>query len=95
MSRIRIEREHHLSSEESKRIISQLEPLLRDKLGVQSSWQGTTLTLEGKGFTGRAELSDRYLCLEVKLGMLLRPIKGTIQAKVEEKLDEAIANASG
>lgn len=46
------------------------------------------------GVNGRMVVAATYFALEAKLGFLLRPFLGTIEAEVGKQLDEALAKES-
>jgi len=70
-----------------------MEEGLKDRYGVTLSWRGNSATVAGKGVSGSFAVDDGRIRIELKLGMLLRPLKGKIQGSIERSVDRALAQA--
>ena len=90
MSKIDIIRPHGLSSDEARARVSEIEPKLKSKYGVSLVWQGDKATVSGPGVSGNAWLEASQLGMSLKLGLMLRPLAGTIKRAIEAALDDAL-----
>ncbi|MFY9974109.1 MAG: polyhydroxyalkanoic acid system family protein [Chromatiaceae bacterium] len=91
MARIHIEREHGLGLEEARRQIDQVAETLRDQLQARFHWEGDRLEFERSGARGVIEVAEDRVTLDIRLGLLLRPLKGTIERTITEQLDSHLA----
>ncbi|EDY87481.1 putative polyhydroxyalkanoic acid system protein [gamma proteobacterium HTCC5015] len=94
MSQIHIARKHPFSIEEAKQRLEVLRDRLRDKAGIQSQWNGNDLAIKGRGASGKIALSHDTIDVQLKLSMMLSPLKSTIEQKIHEGLDKAIDDAA-
>ncbi len=90
MANIHIKRQHHLAHDEAKKRVEEVAEELKKKLDADYAWKGDTLQFKRSGASGSIKLSDEYIELDVKLGMLLTPMKGKIESAITEKLDLAL-----
>lgn len=90
MSEIRIERCHQLGRAEAQRRVTEIEPKLRERFGVRLEWDGDQAQLKGSGVSGSVAVSDAQLAIDIKLGLLLRPMAGKIRESLERQIDRAL-----
>jgi len=90
MPRIRIERRHSLGLEGARAAANQVAADLEREHGVHSRWQGGTLQFDRPGLNGRLVVGESTLELEVKLGMLLSPLRGALETAVTKRLDSEL-----
>jgi putative polyhydroxyalkanoate system protein len=95
MATIDIRRPHKLSKEEARRRAEDLAKGLEAKLDLQWRWEGDHIRFEApkgpaKGTTGTVEVSDSDVRVQVELPFLLRVLKGKVESKVNEKLDQML-----
>jgi putative polyhydroxyalkanoate system protein len=98
MATIDIRRSHTLDKEEAKRRSEQLAKGMEHRLGIRWHWEGDRIRFDApsgaaKGATGTVSVDASAIRVEIDLPFLLRAIKGSIESKVNEKLDEAIGKA--
>ena len=91
MATIHIKRTHKLDQEHIHQEVQNLADKLADDLGVTCQWQGDRLHFERSGAKGNIQIGVDYLEFEIKLGMLLAPLKGKVEKTVTEYLDEHLA----
>lgn len=91
MARIHIEREHGLGLAEARRQIDQVAETLRNQLQARFHWEGDRLEFERSGAHGVIEVAEDRVTLDIRLGLLLRPLKGTIERTITEQLDSHLA----
>jgi putative polyhydroxyalkanoate system protein len=90
MSEIKIERPHALGTDEAKKRVLALEPKLKEKYNVSLDWNGNTANLKGTGVTGTLAVEDKRVAVNVKLGLMLRPLAGKIREGLEAQVDKAL-----
>jgi putative polyhydroxyalkanoate system protein len=91
MAHISIQRRHHMSHDAVRQQIETLAQTLKDKLGAQYQWHGDTLKFSRKHASGHIRVSDDHVDVEVRLGLMLRPLKASLERMVTEYLDEHLA----
>ncbi len=91
MSDIKIEKHHSLGRDEAHRRVVEMAPKLRDKYGVKLDWQGDKAQLKGSGVSGHIDIDDSKVEVQLKLGLLLRPMSGKIREAIERQIDRALA----
>ncbi|EGV16850.1 polyhydroxyalkanoic acid system family protein [Thiocapsa marina] len=90
MADIFIEREHTLGLDRALEQVATLAGLLVDELDARCAWNGNRLDFTRPGASGRVEVTETLLILEVSLGFLLRPFKDRIEQGITEKLDSLV-----
>ncbi len=86
MSNIRIKHTHNLDREEARNRVEKLAKDLKTKLDTEYSWKGDCLHLRRSGASGQIDVGDDFVECTVKLGMLLSPMKGRIEATLQENV---------
>jgi putative polyhydroxyalkanoate system protein len=86
MSRIHFIREHRLGIEEARARVAQIAQRLEHDLHVVSQWQGNQLSFKRPGASGRIDVGDDSVTLEIRLGLLLAPLRHTIETRIDDKL---------
>ena len=95
MSTIDISRAHTLDKDEAKKRAESLAKGMEEKLGIRWHWEGDKIKFDApsgaaKGATGTVHVDPGAIRVEVDLPFLLRAVKGTVESKISEKLDEVI-----
>jgi putative polyhydroxyalkanoate system protein len=90
MASISIRRPHQLSLSEAKGRVTQLAESLAKDLNARWCWQGDELRFDRTGAWGVVRVGSAQVDVEVKLGLLLRPLKETITARIHERLDSLL-----
>ena len=88
MARITVERPHNLGLEAARAKAEQLAERLASEYDVRYRWAGNTLEFKRSGADGRIAVADDRVCVEIKLGLLLSAMGGTIRREIEETLDK-------
>ena len=65
---------------------------LGDALGALVAREAGTIQFDGKGFQGSVMLDAERVVGEVRLGLMMRPLKGVITREIESGLDHYLAN---
>jgi len=91
MAHISIQRQHHMTRDEVKHQVEALAQTLKDKLGADYQWEDDTLKFSRKNASGHIKVGNEQVDIEVSLGTMLRPLKGSLEKMVTEYLDEHLA----
>ena len=60
---------------------------LGNGLGASVAREAQTIQFDGKEFSGTVTLDDERVVGEVRLGLMMRPLKGVITREIEAGLD--------
>jgi putative polyhydroxyalkanoate system protein len=98
MATIDIRRQHSLDIEEAKKRAEALAQGLEQKIGIRWRWDGDVIRFDApggaaKGATGVVRVEPSAVRVEIDLPLLLRPMKGMVEAKVNQKLDALLAGS--
>jgi putative polyhydroxyalkanoate system protein len=93
MADIKIERNHSLGKAEAKKRVLDLETKLKEKYGVKLDWRGDKADVKGTGVSGSLDVGEARVALELKLGLLLKPMGGKIRQAIERTVDKALNGA--
>jgi putative polyhydroxyalkanoate system protein len=88
MSKIKVTRQHTIGERKARAAVEKLARRLRDELDAEYHWEGSTLQFTRTGASGHIDVGDEDVKIEIKLGMLLTPLKGKIEKTIEEKIDK-------
>ena len=90
MAKIHIKRAHQLDNESVRKEIQNLADKLSEDLSATYSWEGDRLVFKRSGANGHIDIADGEVDIEIKLNMVLTPLKGTIEKTVTSYLDERL-----
>jgi putative polyhydroxyalkanoate system protein len=95
MSTIDITRGHKLPLDEAKKRAEELAKSLETKFNLAWHWEGDAIRFDAprgpaKGTKGEVAVSDKDVRVQIDLPFLLKMLKGTVEAKVEEKLQQLL-----
>ena len=98
MATIDISRSHSLEKDDARRRAEALAKSMEDKLGIRWRWEGDKIRFDApsgaaKGATGTVHVDPRDVRVEVDLPFLLRAVKGTVESKINQKLDDLLRQA--
>lgn len=88
MATIDIKRTHALGKEKARAAAQQVAERLKDKIDATYHWDGDDLRFERTGAKGRIAVSATEVRIEIDLSFLLRPLKGKLEDKAKQYLDE-------
>lgn len=95
MKVIDVTREHDLDHDTVRRRAETLADRLKQKVAIEWWWNGDRIEFTRRGASGHVEVSARRVHVVIELGLLLRPLAGKVESKVEQYLDEALAVPGG
>ncbi|MEN8180334.1 MAG: polyhydroxyalkanoic acid system family protein [Pseudomonadota bacterium] len=90
MANIKIRRQHTLGRSGARKKVEEIAGSLQEKLNAKWSWHGDSLTFKRSGASGSVDVGDDYVEFNVKLGMLLTPMKGVIEDAIQQKVDKTL-----
>jgi len=95
MATIDIRRSHTLDKDEARVRTEKLARSLEEKLGIRWRWEGDKIRFDAptgaaRGATGTVHVDPSAVRVEVDLPFLLRAVKGTVESKIQQKLDDLI-----
>ena len=90
MATIHIKRAHHLDNATVRQEIQKLADKLSEELSAKYTWKGDRLVFKRSGANGHIDIAEGEVEVEIKLGMVLTPLKGTIEKTVTSYLDERL-----
>ena len=90
MATIHIKRKHNLDHETVRNEVQDLAEKLSKDLAASYQWKGDRLVFKRSGANGHIDISGNEVEVEIKLSMLLTPLKGTVEKTVTTYLDERL-----
>jgi putative polyhydroxyalkanoate system protein len=91
MASIKIKRNHSLAHDDVVKAVQKLANELSEKLDADYDWEGDNLSFKRSGASGKISVGKLDLEVDIKLSMLLTPLKGKIEQTVNDYLDEHLA----
>ena len=93
MATIDIRRNHSLPKEEARKLAETLAKSMQEKLDLDWRWDGDRVLFEAtrgkaKGTKGSVEVSASDVRVQIDLPLMLRMMKGMVESRVEEKLEQ-------
>lgn len=82
-----IRRGHALGADEVRRRVDRLATDIGRRFDLRSEWRGGDLEFSGSGVSGRIAVSDDAVDVDVRLGIALRLMEGTIRQAIENAMD--------
>ena len=92
MSAIRLSRRHQLNQAAQEAALERLAAHLGEALDASVAREAQTIQFDGKGFSGTVTLNDERVFGEVRLGLMMRPLRGVITREVKAGLDHYLAD---
>jgi putative polyhydroxyalkanoate system protein len=95
MSTIDVRRAHSLPKEDAKKRAEVLAGSMQQKFELVWHWDGDRIVFDAphgaaKGTKGSVEVSEKEVRVQIDLPFLLRMLKGTIESKVNDKLNQLL-----
>lgn len=86
MSRIHLTRDHELGLDQARRRIDQVARRLERELQVACQWRGNRLHFQRPGASGKIDVAEDMVTLDVRLGLLLAPMRQAIAVRIADRL---------
>jgi putative polyhydroxyalkanoate system protein len=95
MATIDVRKNHALSKDEAKKKAEELAKSMQQKFDLDWKWEGDRIVFAAprgaaKGTSGSVDVGDRDVRVQIDLPFLLRMLKGTVESKVNEKLNQLL-----
>ncbi len=87
MPTISIKRRHTLGHAQAKAAADTIARDLNQRFDLAYEWDRDDVSFERPGLSGSMHVGESDVRLEVKLSLLLTPLKGPIEREIEKKLD--------
>ncbi len=86
MSNIHIKHPYNMMRDDARKRVEEIAENLKKEYKMNYGWEGHKLNFRRSGASGFLELGDGMIELNIKLGMLLAPVKGKIEASIRKNL---------
>lgn len=95
MATIDLSKSHTLSIDDAKKKAEDLAKGMADKFGISWKWDGNVIRFDApsgaaKGTKGEVAVTEKDVRVQIDLPFMLKMLKGTIEGKVKEKLDQLV-----
>jgi putative polyhydroxyalkanoate system protein len=95
MATIDVRRAHALPKEEARRRAEDLASSMKERFELDWSWEGDRIVFDAprgaaKGTKGSVDVGDKEVRVQIDLPFLLRMLKGKIESKVNDKLNQLL-----
>jgi putative polyhydroxyalkanoate system protein len=95
MATIDVRRTHALPKDEARKRAEDLARSMQQRFDLDWRWEGDRIVFEAprgaaKGTRGSVDVGEREVRVQIDLPMLLRMLKGTVESKVTEKLNQVL-----
>jgi putative polyhydroxyalkanoate system protein len=95
MSTIDVRRSHALPRDEARKRAEELAKAMQAKFDLEWRWDGDRILFDAprgaaKGTKGSVDVGEKDVRVQIDLPFLLRMIKGTVESKVNEKLNQLL-----
>jgi putative polyhydroxyalkanoate system protein len=91
MATIHIRKRHHMDNQSVKQEVQKLADKLSQDLSAKYNWEGDRLVFKRSGANGHIDIVDGAVDIEIKLSMMLTPLKGKIEQTVADYLEERLS----
>jgi putative polyhydroxyalkanoate system protein len=91
MTQISVERKHTLGREAARAKAEALVDKLSREYDLKATWNGDRVDVTRSGANGSVHIFDDSIRVELKLGMMLSMMGGSIKSEIERALDKALA----
>jgi putative polyhydroxyalkanoate system protein len=93
MATISIGRKHQLTHRRARDIADRIAKDLQQRFHLDYAWTGDHVDFQRPGLSGRMEVGKDAIRLDVRLGLLLSPLKPVIEREIKAQLDQLIGEA--
>jgi putative polyhydroxyalkanoate system protein len=95
MATIDVRRTHALPKEEARKRAEDLAKSMQQRFDLDWRWEGDRIVFDAprgaaKGTRGSVDVGDSHVRVQIDLPFLLRMLKGTVESKVNEKLNQLL-----
>lgn len=94
MASISIEKKHRLTHRKARAVAERIATDLKQRYALDYTWNGDQVEFERPGVTGTMRVGRDNIALDVRLGLLLTPLKRRIEREIHAQLDQLIDTKS-
>jgi putative polyhydroxyalkanoate system protein len=87
MSQIHIRKKHGLDHARARATAEQLAAALASEYHADCQWQDDELQFRSPGIEGQLHVGKDEVEIKIRLGMMLRPLRGKIESGIRTRLD--------
>jgi putative polyhydroxyalkanoate system protein len=87
---IDIRQKHALRPEEARALAENVAAKVNKSFPIEYHWEGESLYFTRRGISGRIDLKESEVRIQVKLGLLLRPMKQRVANEIREYLSDVL-----
>ena len=91
MAVISIAKKHSLSHRNAKDVAERVAKDLKKRFELDYAWHGDDVDFERPGISGRMHVGKDAISLDVRIGLLLTPLKPAIEREIHATLDKLVA----
>ncbi|AQW67033.1 polyhydroxyalkanoic acid system protein [Pseudomonas parafulva] len=91
MTQISVERKHTLGRDAARSKAQALVDRLSREYDLKASWDGDRVDVARSGANGSVHIGQDSIRVDLKLGMMMSMMSGTIKGEIERALDKALA----
>ena len=93
MAKIHIKQQHNLTHDQARERVEEIAKDLQKKLNAKYHWEGDSLRFTRSGASGHIDVGDGFIELDIKLGLVLTPMKSKIEQAVRQNIQVAITES--
>lgn len=91
MTQISVERKHTIGRDAARAKAQALVDRLSREYDLKASWDGDRVDVARSGANGSVHIGQDSIRVDLKLGMMMSMMSGTIKGEIERALDKALA----
>jgi len=91
MSKIHLKHHHNLPRDETRKRVESIAADLKREYKMDYSWDGDRVLFKRSGASGSVFVGEDFIELDIKLGMLLAPLKGKIEDTIRRDISAKLA----
>ena len=95
MSNIHVKYKHSLTPQETRERVEEIAKGLKKEYKIDYAWKGDRLLFKRSGAAGNVDLGDGFIELNIKLGMVLAPLKGKIEKTIKQNIQAELSDKAG
>ena len=88
MATITVSKRHNLSHKKAKAVAERLANDIEKRFALAWNWEGDHVHFQRPGVSGSMHVGTKDIRLDVKLGLLLTPLKPAIEREIHAQLDQ-------
>ena len=88
MATISIDRRHDLAHDKARDLAERLATDLQQRYDFAWRWEGDDIHFDRPGVSGRLHIGATQIRLDIRLGLLLMPVRSVIEKRINAELDE-------